>query len=64
MDDWVKSVFGRTPGEMQMYGMSGEKLGPIGPKADVEAKSSSWKEDFLSKPSVSIRKGIAWVSPY
>ncbi|KIX02397.1 uncharacterized protein Z518_08338 [Rhinocladiella mackenziei CBS 650.93] len=54
---------------MDFYGMTGEKLGTIG---QVEGKSPrqgnlpQWKKDFLEKPSVSIRKGIAWgfSSPY
>ena len=44
---------------MQMYGMSGELLGPIGVSKDNDLPG--WKKDILSKPSVSIRKGLAWV---
>ena len=49
---------------MEMYGMSGERLGLIGLEspAEASAKLPKWKQDFLLKPSVSIRRGIAWVS--
>lgn len=41
--------------------MTGERLGPIGPGTQQEVKDApQWQRDFLSKPSVSIRKGIAW----
>lgn len=44
--------------------MTGEKLGTIG---QVEGKGQMehvprWKKEFLAKPSISVRKGIAWVS--
>lgn len=45
--------------------MTGERLGSIGlPQAPegLPWKLPKWKEDFLAKPSVSIRRGIAWVS--
>lgn len=43
--------------------MTGERLGVIGTKeSDSEGDVPQWKKDFLSKPSVSVRKGIAWVS--
>ena len=43
--------------------MTGERLGVIGTKeSDSEGDFPQWKKDFLSKPSVSVRKGIAWVS--
>lgn len=48
---------------MQMYGMSGERLGTIGQEPEgLSWKLPAWKQDFLAKPSVSIRRGIAWVS--
>lgn len=46
---------------MQMYGMTGEPLGKIGQEPETSTLPA-WKQEFLSKPSVSIRKGIAWVS--
>ncbi|KAK5074998.1 hypothetical protein LTS08_005424 [Lithohypha guttulata] len=50
---------------MQMYGMSGESLGVIGKESgDSSSKLPAWKQDFLSKPSASVRRGIAWVSRY
>jgi len=49
---------------MQMYGMSGERLGVIGQEPEgLPGKLPAWKQGFLAKPSVSVRKGIAWVSP-
>jgi len=48
---------------MQMYGMSGERLGAIGQEPEgLLGKLPAWKQDFLAKPSVSIRRAIAWVS--
>lgn len=57
---------------MEIYGMTGERLGKIGVKYETaeekhEARQGEddlpqWKKDFLSKPSISVRKGIAWVS--
>lgn len=59
---------------MEIYGMTGEKLGTIGQvdkgkkdaNADVDAVQDAhlpqWKRDFLQKPSISTRRGIAWVS--
>lgn len=48
---------------MQMYGMSGERLGVIGQEPQgLPWKLPAWKQDFLAKPSVSVRRGIAWVS--
>lgn len=49
---------------MQMYGMSGEPLGLIGRPESPTEKLPAWKQDILSKPSASVRKGIAWVSPW
>ncbi|KAK5467295.1 hypothetical protein LTS15_000267 [Exophiala xenobiotica] len=54
---------------MEFYGMTGEKLGVIG---QIDASKSKfddlpqWKKDLLRKPSISVRKGIAWgfASPY
>lgn len=43
---------------MEMRGMMGERLGVIGQASD---QLPQWKQDFLSKPSASVRKGIAWV---
>ncbi|EXJ58063.1 hypothetical protein A1O7_05486 [Cladophialophora yegresii CBS 114405] len=51
---------------MEIYGMLGEKLGTIGKdKAQdhgqpEEQKLPQWKQDFLQKPSISSRNGIAW----
>ncbi|EHY53022.1 hypothetical protein HRR83_006139 [Exophiala dermatitidis] len=57
---------------MEIYGMTGEKLGTIGQvdkgkkdaNADVDAVQDAhlpqWKRDFLQKPSISTRRGIAW----
>ncbi|KIW32889.1 uncharacterized protein PV07_04402 [Cladophialophora immunda] len=51
---------------MEIYGMLGEKLGTIGKpekKAEdgaAEARLPQWKKDLLQKPSISVRKGIAW----
>ena len=56
---------------MEFYGMSGERLGTIGqpkppspppPLPATTAVLPQWKKDFLQKPSISVRKGIAWVS--
>jgi len=52
--------------------MMGERLGTIGQPPDAETETSSnplptmqplprWKQEFLAKPSISVRKGIAWV---
>ncbi|KIW66340.1 hypothetical protein PV04_05676 [Phialophora macrospora] len=57
---------------MEIYGMLGEKLGSIGEvKAHhlgqaEERDIPQWKKDFLQKPSISTRRGIAWGygSPY
>lgn len=52
---------------MEIYGMLGERLGMIGKaethdKAVPEGRSTpDWQKDFLQKPSISTRKGIAWV---
>ncbi|KIV89632.1 hypothetical protein PV10_07018 [Exophiala mesophila] len=51
---------------MEFYGMSGERLGTIGqtkppsPSPATTAVLPQWKKDFLQKPSISVRKGIAW----
>ncbi|KAK5939638.1 hypothetical protein PMZ80_008017 [Knufia obscura] len=46
---------------MQMYGMSGEQLGVIGQEQNTSPeKLPAWKQDFLAKPSASVRRGIAW----
>jgi hypothetical protein len=45
--------------------MLGEKLGEIGmrdQRASLDQHLPQWKKDFSSKPSVSSRNGIAWVS--
>jgi hypothetical protein len=53
---------------MEMYGMLGERLGTIGGPEDrgdgkaEELDMPQWKTDFLQKPSISTRNGIAWVS--
>jgi hypothetical protein len=50
---------------MEIHGMLGEKLGEIGirdQKASPDQDLPQWKKDFISKPSVSSRNGIAWVS--
>lgn len=51
--------------------MTGERLGTIGqPKpppsttpttSATAAELPEWKKEFLQKPSISVRKGIAWV---
>ncbi|OAL39354.1 hypothetical protein AYO20_01224 [Fonsecaea nubica] len=47
---------------MEIFGMLGERLGTIGKveKKVEEAVLPRWKKDFLQKPSISVRKGIAW----
>ncbi|KIY00543.1 uncharacterized protein Z520_03206 [Fonsecaea multimorphosa CBS 102226] len=50
---------------MEIYGMLGERLGTIGEVKKEEDKAEGaefpqWKKDLLRKPSISIRKGIAW----
>ena len=49
--------------EMEIYGMTGERLGTIGSteKKPDEANLPQWQRDFLSKPSISVRRGIARV---
>lgn len=45
--------------------MTGERLGTIGQVEGERAKQANlpqWKKEFLEKPSISVRKGIAWVS--
>lgn len=53
--------------------MTGEPLGTIGqpkpPPSSTTATTSAtaaelpeWKKEFLQRPSISVRKGIAWVS--
>ncbi|KAK4943015.1 hypothetical protein LTR10_017400 [Elasticomyces elasticus] len=51
---------------MEIYGMTGEKLGTIGNVQRKDQKLPQWKKDFLKKPSISVREGIAWQysSPY
>ena len=44
---------------MEMFGLGGERLGKIGTSQEEEVPE--WKKTLLSKPSVSKRKGIAWV---
>ncbi|EXJ90575.1 hypothetical protein A1O1_03678 [Capronia coronata CBS 617.96] len=44
---------------MEFYGMTGEKLGTIG-QVGTMTELPRWKKAFLEKPSISIRKGIAW----
>ncbi|RMZ83339.1 hypothetical protein DV737_g1674, partial [Chaetothyriales sp. CBS 132003] len=51
--------------KMEMFGMTGERLGTIGAveksrEDEAEAALPQWQREFLSKPSVSIRQGIAW----
>lgn len=51
----------RKASEMEIYGMTGERLGVIGTEdSKSEKRLPQWKQDFLSKPSVSVRRGIAW----
>ncbi|RMD41852.1 hypothetical protein DV735_g3296, partial [Chaetothyriales sp. CBS 134920] len=57
----------RGTDEMEVYGLTGEKLGLIGEvakdKDTVVAAAPAlpeWQRAYLSKPSISIRKGIAW----
>ncbi|OAP59928.1 hypothetical protein AYL99_04930 [Fonsecaea erecta] len=50
---------------MEIFGMLGERLGIIGTadKAKDKAEGAElphWKKQFLQKPSISVRKGIAW----
>ena len=52
--------------------MLGERLGPVGNSKGKEQRHiqdesqqqgvPQWKKGFLQKPSISVRKGIAWVS--
>ncbi len=52
---------------MEFYGMTGEKLGVIGQIDGTKSKFDDlpqWKKDLLQKPSISVRKGIAWVRLY
>ena len=44
---------------MEIYGMTGERLGPIG--SEGQEPEPEWKRILLSRPSVSVRRGIAWV---
>jgi hypothetical protein len=46
---------------MQMFGVTGESLGTIGAQAEVK-EQPQWQRLLTAKPSVSVRKGIAWVS--
>ncbi len=51
---------------MQFYGMLGEKLGSIGKSKEQGEENEQhdmpqWKRDFLQKPSISVRNGIARV---
>ena len=49
---------------MQIFGVTGEALGTIG-AGEVERKQEpEWKAILAGKPSVSVRKGIAWVSEF
>ncbi|KAJ9607783.1 hypothetical protein H2200_007862 [Cladophialophora chaetospira] len=50
---------------MEIYGMLGEKLGTIGKSTQDDKQQEveslpQWKKDFLQKPSISVRNGIAW----
>ena len=45
---------------MQMFGVTGECLGTIGPEGERK-QEPEWKHVLDAKPSVSVRKGIAWV---
>ncbi len=50
---------------MQIFGVTGEALGSIGTQPESEqvpALEPEWKRLLVAKPSVSLRKGIAWVS--
>jgi hypothetical protein len=49
---------------MEMYGMTGERLGTIGSPQQEGGNDNlpQWKRELLSKPSISVRRGIAWVS--
>ena len=47
---------------MKIYGVTGESLGEIGEQAvQQDEEQPEWKRILASTPSVSIRKGIAWV---
>lgn len=41
--------------------MTGEKLGTIGQVSEQSTELPQWKKSFLKKPSISTRKGVAWV---
>jgi hypothetical protein len=45
---------------MEMYGMTGERLGTIGQSENEEP--TEWEQALSSKPSISVRKGYAAVS--
>jgi hypothetical protein len=46
---------------MEIYGMTGERLGTIGVTPPVTTETPpGWKASLLAKPSVSTRCGIAW----
>jgi hypothetical protein len=44
---------------MEIYGMTGERLGNIGQAHAEPHGLPQWKHDLLSKPSVSARRGVA-----
>lgn len=47
---------------MQIFGVTGEALGTIGVEEEEHQQEPVWKKILAGKPSVSVRKGIAWVS--
>jgi hypothetical protein len=53
---------------MQIFGVTGESLGTIGvreePKKTEPEPEPEWKRMLDARPSVSVRRGIAWVSGY
>lgn len=46
---------------MEIYGMTGEKLGTIGrPELEASKPMEEWQRILLSKPSASMRRSIQW----
>jgi hypothetical protein len=44
---------------MEIYGMTGERLGNIGQSQSPTERRPQWKLDLLSTPSISVRRGVA-----
>jgi hypothetical protein len=44
---------------MEIYGMTGERLGNIGQTQPESETQPQWKLDLLSTPSISVRRGVA-----